>query len=284
MHSVISPDAIMPLAFPTYKRHNKIAIQWQVIMVTRLKAEFMEAIEPRPKTPTQFEHRLRSLALTDALIAVEWLNAAKGTSARVRVLQIRDDLEQLGGMLDSLHRQRREGRAKRKGKTTLSEADQKEAAQYGELYTQFREGHNKLNEDLSAYSFCPVMVHDVAAGVWRYNAVPRKSRGLQIEITHQGVTVQVNEATVVAALARLAANGEFHKVRLCEQCKEKWRISEREIDRFCSARCRDESYHTRPKFKKLRRKIQKDYRDREKRKDAMAKADVRDRRPERRRN
>ena len=221
-------------------------------MVTRSKATFTETIAPHPQTPAELEHRIRSLSLTDALIAVEWLNAAKGTMARARVLDIRTQLEYVGAMLDSLP----------KG---LS----------GPKLNELRIRHNALNVDLSRYTFCPVMAYDLSSGVWRYNAIPQNARGREIEVTHQGVTVRVDEAAVVAAFARLAANRELHKVRLCEQCKENWRVSERQIDRFCSQQCREAHYRAQPEFKTRRKKIQKDYRSNQKRKDAKALADVR---------
>lgn len=224
-------------------------------MVTRSKAKFTEAIAPHPKTPTEFEHRIRSLSLTDALIAVEWLNTFKKTKARKRVLQIRDELEQLRAMLNSL-----------KGHTLIRPEHITKPGQLDEFefYTEFRERHNKLNETLARYSFCPVMAYDVVSGAWRYNAIPKKARGLEIEIKHQGLKIHVNEASVVAALARLAANGDLHKLRLCAQCRENWRVSEREIDRFCSQRCREAFYRAQPNFTDRRKKIQKDWRENEK--------------------
>jgi hypothetical protein len=209
-------------------------------MVTRLKAEFTKAV-----APPLSQARIRSLSLTDALIAVEWLNAARGTKGRTHVLGIRTDLEYLGKMADT-------GRAST---------------------PEFRQRCNALNELLSHYTFRPVLYYD--AGVWRYNAVPRKGRGRAVEVTHQGVTVQVNEATVVAALARLAANGELSKVRLCEWCKQNYRVSERDIDRFCSRGCQNAHYQARPEFKDRRKKIQKDYRVNKKREDAKALARAR---------
>jgi hypothetical protein len=237
-------------------------------MVTRFKARFLEAIKPRPKI------HIRSLSLTDALIAAEWLNVA-GTAERKRVLQIRDELEQLREILNTLHQQSQESRARRKGRRTPpSDDEMKDALRYSELHKQLRERHNNLNETLSHYSFCPVMACDPPSPVWRYNAVPKTTRGRQIEVTHEGITVQVNEAAVIAALARLAANGELHKLRLCAQCQEHWRVSEREIDRFCSDDCREESYKGRPEVKDRRQKSQKAWREREKKKDAAALAGV----------
>lgn len=222
-------------------------------MVTRKNVDFTQSIAPHPRTPREFKQRVRSISLTDALIAVEWLNAAKGSADRTRVLGIRADLEHIGKMLASL----------RNGGL--------EKAKLNELAIR----QNQLNETFSHYTFCPVMAYDAKTGAWRYNAVPKKGSGLELEVTHHGMQVRINEAAVVAALARLAANGELHKVRLCEQCKENWRVSEREIDRFCSAECRQAHYEKRPEFKDRRQEIQRQYRDRQKKEDAKALALVR---------
>lgn len=210
-------------------------------MVTRTRTEFRKTVTPPPRA------RIRSLSLTDALIAVEWLNATKGTAERESVLGFRTHLEYLRRMADT-------GRA-------------------GEA--EFRLRHNHVNDLLSHYSFNPILTYDMDSGAWGYNAVPKKTRGRTVEVTHQGVTVQVCAATVVAALARLAAHGELCKLRLCEWCKENWRVSERECDRFCSKQCSDAHYQTRPEFNDRRKKIQKRYRIKQRREDAAALAGVR---------
>ncbi len=191
--------------------------------------------------------RMRSLSLTDALIVAEWLNAAKGTKARTHVLGIRAHLEYLRKMADT-------GRA-------------------GEA--EFRAHHDRVNELLSHYTFSPVLVYDMDSGVWRYNAIPRQARGRTVEVTHQGVTVQVGEAAVAAALARLAAHGELRKVRLCEQCKENYRVSEREMDRFCSDSCRNAHFQARPEVVEKKKKARSAYTAREDKKRKKALADIR---------
>jgi hypothetical protein len=225
----------------------------------RRKITFTSAVAPPPKTRTEFKRRGRLLSLSDALIAVDWLNAAKGTAAYRRVVQIRGELEQLSTMLDSLRHQRQEGRARRKGRTTLP--SQAEMAEEAQLYTGFRERHNAFNRLLSKYTFVPVMACDLDTGIWRFNPVPKGRRGRVIEVSDGRWTVEVDEAAAVAALARLAANRELYKVRLCEQCHERWFISERRMDRFCSPRCREAWYAESPEYDKRRQDIQRRYRE-----------------------
>lgn len=211
-------------------------------MTTRTNAEFTKEVAP-PLSQT----RMRSLTATDALIAVEWLNAAKGTKTRTHVLGVRTHLEYLVKMADSGLSGTPEFRLRCKG----------------------------LNETLSHYTFRPILFYDADSAVWRYNAIPRKARGPVIEVTRQGVTVQVNEAAVVAALARLTAHGDLRKVRLCEWCKENFRVSEREWDRFCSDRCRNADYQARPAVIARKKKAQKGRREQEKNDNAKALARAR---------
>jgi endogenous inhibitor of DNA gyrase (YacG/DUF329 family) len=186
-------------------------------------------------------------------MAVSWLNAAKGTS-RNRVLGIRTELAYLLKMADSWC-----------------------PGTPRQNWQEFRMRHNMLNERLSRYTFRPILYYDLDSGVWRYNTVPKKTRGPVAEVTLQGITLSVDEATAVAALVRLGARGELQKVRLCERCKKNWRVSERACDRFCSKRCSDADYQARPEFKDRRRKIQKDYRESEKRKAARVLAQLKGR-------
>jgi endogenous inhibitor of DNA gyrase (YacG/DUF329 family) len=189
--------------------------------------------------------RIRSIALTDALIVAEWLNAAAGTKARTRVLAFRTHLEYLTKMADS-------------GRT-------------GE--PEFRLRLNEVNNRLSRYSFHSLLSYD--SGMWRDNAVAKDARGRTVEVTHQGVTVEVNEAAAVAALGRLHARGQLGKVRMCEWCKENFRVSERELDRFCSDRCRNADYQARPATVDRKKKAQKRWRDKESGENAKALACVR---------
>jgi len=177
------------------------------------------------------------MSATDALMAVSWLNAAKGT-ARKRVLGMRTELAYLLKMADSW----RPGTPR-------------------ENWPEFRMRHNMLNEFLSRYIFRPILYYDLDSEAWRYNTVPKKTRGPVVEVTLQGITLPVDEATAVAALVRLGARGELQKVRLCEWCKQNWRVSERACDRFCSKKCSDADYQARPEFKDRRRKIQKNWRE-----------------------
>jgi hypothetical protein len=239
------------------------------------KIAFTEAVAPQPKTQTEIERRARSLSFSDASIAVEWLNATKGTAEYRRALAIRQELEELGATMDSL-RQQMQGSTARKAKlkgrqTPFSPQEVEEYAQRAKVRIAFRERHNALNRTLAKYAFVPVMAYDPSLSMWRCASVPKATRGHTVQVSDGALTVHVNESAVIAALARLAANRELYKARLCEQCHESWRVSERMMDRFCSPECRTAWYMKSPDYKKRRQDIQQRYRDGLRTKDAARK-------------
>ena len=217
---------------------------------------------PRPKTQTELKRRNLTLSYSDAYLVVEWLNATKGTAAYRRVLDIRNELEELGAILVNLRHQREASRAKRP--TTREEIleDSKEISKRAQLQDQFRERHNAFNRLLNRYTFVPAMAYDINTGIWRGSMVPKNSKHRKtVDVSDGQFTVAVDETVVVAALTRLAANRELYKARLCEQCKEIWRVSERQIDRFCSQQCREEYRWSSPEAKEKHARHQRKYRE-----------------------
>ncbi len=226
------------------------------MVTTKRKVRFVDATAPQPKTQTELKQRIRSQSFSDAVLAVEWLNAAKGTAAYRRVLDVRKELEELRAGID------RSSRAHR-GPVVKAKDWERDIA---ELKTR----HDKLDGLMRGYSFHPEMTYSFASGIWALDMVPRHPRGRQVAVHGQGFAflprrVQVSEPVVIVALARLAANRELYKVRLCEMCGERWRMSEREIDRFCSPECRKAFYEKSPKYRERKASNQRQYRERLKR-------------------
>jgi len=240
------------------------------------KLEWVEVAAPRPTTQAESKRRERSISFADAFMAVEWLNATTGSASHRRVLGIRQELQELGEMLDSLQGSRRERKSAKQLLTSEEMlADHNQAMEYLEKREQFRKRHNAFNELLSQYRFVPALAYDLETGIWRFATIPKTRQGREIKIPQETGDLVVNEVTVIAALARLAARRELRKVRLCEQCHKRWRISEREIDRFCSQNCRGEFYKSQPDFLERKQKNQREYRDREKIKSRKALAAAR---------
>ncbi|HUV69757.1 MAG TPA: hypothetical protein VMW15_08870 [Terracidiphilus sp.] len=231
-------------------------------MVTiKQKAGFIEAIAPRPKTQTEMKRRVRSQSSTDAMLTVEWLNAAQRTAAYRRVLMVRGELEELGAMLESLRQQRQAWKNRRAKSDAEILENLKASTSMVSLQEQFRQRHNALNVLLARYAHVPALAYSLNSGIWRFGMVPKHPRGPEIKLSDESFNVRVNESTVIAALARLAANHELHKVRLCETCGERWRVSERKIDRFCSQQCRDAFHISSPDYKDRKAANQRKYRE-----------------------
>ena len=236
-------------------------------MVTKKStAKFVEAIAPRPKTQAEMKRRIRSLSSSDAIIAVEWLNAVPRTAAYQRVIAVRAELEELGAMLDSLRQQRQQQRQHWKGKRPKSDAEAMEFLKDGRdsaaLGEQFRLRHNSLNELLSRYTHVPALAYSLDSGMWRFGMLPKHLRGPEIKLSEESFDVLVTESVVAAALGRLAANRELYKVRLCETCGKNWRVSERKIDKFCSQKCKETFYAKSPEFRERKAANQRKYRER----------------------
>lgn len=237
------------------------------IVVTRAKQRgFISATEPAPETQTGLQVRARAIGMTDARLAVEWLNRFRGRPAYKRVLNIRQELEALGAMLDELRARWQNVPKHKRGQTPERiAAVSHQLLELGESQEKFRERHNVLNAKLAAYSFQPALAYSLPAGGWAFGMVPKHGRGPRLVISDGTNDVTVDEGTVVSALCRLAASGELGKVKLCGWCGKNWRISERAIDRFCSDKCREQFHSHAPGYNSRRAEIQRQYRERRRR-------------------
>lgn len=190
------------------------------------------------KTQTKWPHRdIRPPAFMRAALTVEWLNASKGTAAYRRVLALRTELEALRAELDKpFHPIEWE----------TAERPTKRSAAHLQRLNEFTKRHDQLNVLLGRYSFKKALAYNLTGRRWWLTEIPKNPRGPQIEIENevQFSKIRVTEAWVAAALASLAASRELSKVRLCDNCQERWLVSVRPtMDRFCSAGCR-EHFHT----------------------------------------
>lgn len=230
--------------------------------------KFAEVIDARPKTQTELKRRVRSLTYSDASLSVAWLNAAKNTAAYRRVLAIHQELENLTSIMDRFKAKRRaQSMAFREAKTpeqrfqwALAEAQKTEDM---DDYGKFRERHNTLNETLARYAFVPALDYSFETLIWRFSVIPRTGRGLTVTFENgYGQAVRVDEGTTISALARLTADGQLYKVRMCEICKKKWIYAERRMDRFCSQTCRNTFHVHSPDYADRKAANQREYRRR----------------------
>lgn len=214
------------------------------------KRKFVEAISPQPRTQTEYTRRVRSISRSDAFLAVEWLNATKGTPAHRRALKIMGELASLRKTLDFL----------RKPKP----ADISEWTKRAQTQEEFRRRHNAFNKLLARrYLYVPALAYDLKSGYWHFGTLSKRQRGRVIALNDSRLTIRVDESGVVAALLRLAANRELYKVRLCENCRESWLVCNRPtLDRFHSSRCRESYYAKSPEYHDRKAHNQRTYRAR----------------------
>jgi hypothetical protein len=231
-----------------------------VVTKKRNSPKLLEAT-PSPTTQAELKKHIRSQSYTDALMCVEWLNGVRGTAAYSRALRVREEMEGLTEMRDALR-----GRV--------------------EEIAAFEQRCDALNQLLSRYTYIPAIGYSALFARWRFDMVPktrpkfgRKSLSFTITdglvafgrgpatpaVEGESVSFVVSEPDVVAALGRLANHRELYKVRLCEQCGERWRLSERAIDKFCSIACREAFYRRDPEFLAKKAQNQQNYRKRMKR-------------------
>ena len=259
-------STILRLAFPFCR------MIWLMAMTSRSSLslnKLVSALAPSPKTLAELKTRNLLLTRSDASIAVEWLNAAKGTAAFRRVLAVRQELEELGAMLDGLTQQRQAAKDRRPRTQQVELDDLRELAKSHGIQEQFRQRHNAFNQLLSRYTYVPALAYNPDTGAWRFNTIPKRTRGPELALgetldesnPNRTVSVRAGEPTVVAALARLAAKRELSRVRLCEACRDRWRVSLRAIDKFCSDECRIRFHVHSEEGKRRHREAQMKYRN-----------------------
>jgi hypothetical protein len=245
--------------------------------VTKTKTNYKSSVPPAHSRPlpllqtNQDEREYKRLLRNDAEISVLFLNASQGTPAHERLRSIRVDLEELRAGTLELNRIDKEIHAEMFPQGIDDDAPGRAgtprhmelAAQMKVLWEKANQVHIALNERLAGYSFRPCVSYTLVIDEWRLGLVPDTIRGsFQVELGPFTVT----EADVVMAMVRLDANGELGQVRLCPQCKKIYRVSLREMDRFCGKVCWLAHQAADPEHLKRKAKNQAEHRKREKRK------------------
>lgn len=233
---------------------------------------------PRLNPPTPRQEKL--LNLSDAKIAVKWLNAAKDANAIAsyeRVVAIWSGLADLRVLRsgfqpdpDKWEAARLEYEAQRAmvqaGKSGREvqfpgariESDGTDGPAYKRLYRRTDRLHSAVNEALSRYAFRPRVTYLVGADIWRGGMVPdEKVRWFQIKIDRH---TTISEADAVLALVRLDLTGEIGKVALCQMCHLRWYFRGKRNYHFCGKECRAAYYAKHPDYHKRKAETQKKYR------------------------
>lgn len=263
-----------------------------LIMTTRIMATTHEHetasrtglnVQPFPKWGAKDARQALRFTFSDAAVAVQWLNAAKeakATAAYQRVLAIRQQLEEFGPLrvrlreygadshaekafIRKLEEQRALVKAGQKAKEVRLPAINYNSPIYKRLYRQAEHLHSEINEALLRYTFVPRVTFFIAEGAWLGGMAPKSnSRWFETKIQpvkHQP-WISLSEPDAVLSLVRLDLTGEIAKVRLCENCGERWRVATKSDAKFCSAECRQGFYAKRPEYHARKAANQRKYR------------------------
>jgi len=231
----------------------------------------------------------RKLSLSDATIAVRWLNGAKDARASAsydRVLCIRRELEESQQTRTKLKKfgpdpdewdaacreladQRARIMAGKKSRPVHFPGDQKRETPEGEkLYLELNQQldnlASSLNKSLSPYIFRPQVVYARLPGSitvlqhrWIGGMVPDdKKRWYHLTIRDS----IFSEADAALSLVRLDLTGDLDKIRLCDMCQERWRVAAKSHYRFCGPDCREAYYAKAPGYHARKADTQRKYR------------------------
>lgn len=225
---------------------------------TALDAQPLPILIPKSDTKSERAKETRQLALSDADIAVQWLNASKGTRSYDRVVFIRRELE----ALQSEWADHSFGPPPWLRPITpgVNNADE-----FWKEHRQLEQRHHALNHLLGRYIFRPRVTHSVYIGTWHFGMVPDDNRKcFQMKIGDRTIA----EADAVMAMVRLDSAGDLSQVHLCEMCDRKWHVAAKRSYRFCSDACRTEFYANSPNYHEKKADIQRRYRARLKEREA----------------
>jgi hypothetical protein len=188
------------------------------------------------KTPRS---RILRLSYEDAALVVDWLNEAHGTDAYIRVIELRPEIGEVLRIINDLHHRKR-----------VRQNDWK----------SLRERYFALMRRLARYKSVPGFDFNFARDAWRFETVSANSP-LVTGVSTSSLPKEYGEYHVIMALGRLANAHKLDMVRQCEWCGERWLVSARALDRFCSTPCRNQWHLKDPKSIRLNRERQQRYRN-----------------------
>jgi hypothetical protein len=215
--------------------------------------------QPIPRLSLPSAQEARRLGLGDAAKVVQWLNASRGTASHERVLLIRRELEALPSEFVNhasayVHVSR--------GAIQLGEAGGGWPKEKLKMQMRIRKRHVALNKALKKYVFRPRATYLIADQAWVFGFVPDENkRWFEMQIGDE----TISEGDAVMSLVRLAEIGDLGRVRLCEMCKERWRVAAKRNYRFCSDQCREAFYAKAPEYHSRKAASQRKYREKLKR-------------------
>lgn len=235
------------------------------------------------------EKENRRISLSDAAVTAAWLNAAKQVKPHASYNRVLHIHQQLGELRDARLGLRDFGPGPEKWDAAVRELEKKrkllKAGKISHFEAHFPSDCNRdtpegerlylelsrkaddlaraLNKQLHRYIFRPQVAYarlpgsiSVLQNVWAGGMAPDRRTGLETTVNGW----PVSEADAALALVRLDLSGDLAKIVLCEMCHERWLVVWKKSYRFCSKKCREESYTQLPDYHERKARTQRERR------------------------
>jgi hypothetical protein len=228
-------------------------------MATKLQAT-RKSLEPPFKLPKEnplpgeydLELDGRRYANEDLINLRDWLNDARGTGAYDRVTALIEEVRSLQSDFD---------------RSPLGWKNAEPSDSELETDRLFGERFQQIRTKLTRYTFS-LRAGDAHSGHRRRIDIALRPDALpddftpptklspisanESKITNPG-TYRMSEGAAILCFARLHTSGELHRLRLCDRCKREWIAATKTNYKFCSDKCREETYAATPEYKKRKR-------------------------------
>lgn len=217
--------------------------------------------QPIPTWNARSARQGKRINLSDADVAVRWLNAAKGakpTGSYERVVSILQTLQKFRQMRADIQKWISAG-------AVSFPPDRTDPPTWKQLCRRADALHSGLNRALLRYAFRPRVTYFVFPDAWWGGMVPNpNSRWFQIKLdpSFRAESRTISEADAVLSLVRLDLVGDIGKVCRCQMCQDRWRVAAKSSYRFCSAKCREEFYKRLPDYHSRKAANQRAFRKR----------------------
>ncbi len=190
----------------------------------------------------------RRYANEDLINLRDWLNDAQGTGAYDRVVTLIDELRGL------------ERDVENKPYGSRTPESEPELERFRQIQTKLKRYTFSLKADdvISVSNSVPsrkISIHLRPDSLPDDFAPPPKLAPIspnESKITNPG-SYGMSEGAAVLCFARLHSSGELHRLRPCDRCGQKWIAATKTHYRFCSDKCREETYAATEEYKKRKR-------------------------------
>jgi hypothetical protein len=229
------------------------------IMATELPATRKRSLAPfrfpeENPLPGNYDSSIddRQYPNEDLINLRDWLNDAFGTAAYDRVVSLIAEIRKLQSDYDSAPRGH--------SSPVLSKSELKSML-------VFRDRLSEVQARLSRYTFSLRAADELSVHRRRLRISLRpdplpddfvpstklsKISDNESLITNPG-TFRMGEGRAVLCFARLFTSGDSHRLKLCEKCRQRWIAATKSHYRFCSDKCREDTYAASDEYSKRKR-------------------------------